>query len=46
MMARDAEAGDGSGHRIGLLLEGRQQHRLQKLAMNALGACCEPVNPD
>ena len=45
-MARYAEAGDGSSHRTGLLLERRQQHMLHKLAMNALGACCVPVNPD
>ena len=46
LMARYAEAGYGSGHRIGLLLESRPEHMLHKLAMNALGACCVPVNPD
>ncbi len=46
LMARYADAGYGSGHRIGLLLESRPEHMLHKLAMNALGACCVPVNPD
>ena len=46
LMARYTEAGYGSGHRIGLLLESRPEHMLHKLAMNALGVCCVPVNPD
>ncbi len=46
LMARYAEAGYGGGHRIGLLLESRPEHLLHKLAMNALGVCCVPVNPD
>ncbi|MES3013049.1 MAG: AMP-binding protein [Pseudomonadota bacterium] len=46
LMTRHAEPGYGSGHRIGLLLESRPEHVLHKLAMNALGACCVPVNPD
>lgn len=41
-----ARAGYGEGHRIGLLLENRPEHFLHKLAMNALGACCVPLNPD
>jgi crotonobetaine/carnitine-CoA ligase len=40
------EAGYGSGHRVGLLLESRPEHMLHKLALNALGVCCVPVNPD
>ena len=39
-------AGYGMGHRIGLLLENRLEHLLHKLAINSLGACCVPVNPD
>ncbi len=46
LMRRYADAGYGSGHRIGLLLESRPEHMLHKLAMNALGICCVPVNPD
>ncbi|MDB5730897.1 MAG: AMP-dependent synthetase and ligase [Variovorax sp.] len=41
-----AGAGYGVGHRIGLLLENRPEHLLHKLAMNALGVCCVPLNPD
>lgn len=40
------EAGYGVGHRVGLLLENRLEHFLHKLAMNALGVCCVPLNPD
>ncbi|RYY88623.1 MAG: hypothetical protein EOO24_33965 [Comamonadaceae bacterium] len=46
LMRRYAEAGYGAGHRIGLLLESRPEHLLHKLAINALGACCVPINPD
>lgn len=46
LMRSYAEAGIGLGHRIGLLLENRPEHLLHKLAMNALGACCVPLNPD
>lgn len=41
-----AGAGYGVGHRIGLLLENRPEHLLHKLALNALGICCVPLNPD
>lgn len=41
-----ADAGYGVGHRIGLLLENRPEHLLHKLAMNALGICCVPLNAD
>ena len=41
-----ADAGYGMGHRIGLLLENRPEHLLHKLAMNALGICCVPLNAD
>jgi len=43
---RYAAAGYGLGHRVGLLLESRPEHMLHKLALNTLGVCCVPVNPD
>ncbi|HCL85148.1 MAG TPA: long-chain fatty acid--CoA ligase [Comamonadaceae bacterium] len=46
LMALYRQAGYGQGHRIALLLENRLEHMLHKLAMNALGICCVPVNPD
>jgi crotonobetaine/carnitine-CoA ligase len=46
LMDRYRTAGYGKGHRIALLLENRLEHMLHKLAMNALGICCVPVNPD
>ena len=46
LMQRYADAGYGLGHRIGLLLENRPEHLLHKLAMNALGSCCVPLNAD
>ena len=46
LMARYEAAGYGSGHRVGLLLESRPEHMLHKLALNALGVCCVPINPD
>lgn len=39
-------AGYGLGHRVALMLENRPEHLLHKLAMNALGICCVPLNPD
>ena len=39
-------AGYGVGHRVSLLLENRPDHILHKLAMNTLGVCCVPLNPD
>ena len=41
-----AAAGYGVGHRISLLIGNRPEHMLHKLAMNALGVCCVPLNPD
>lgn len=46
LMAVYSAAGYGLGHRIALFLENRPEHFLHKLALNALGACCVPVNPD
>ncbi|QIL82026.1 ATP-dependent acyl-CoA ligase [Diaphorobacter sp. HDW4A] len=40
------EAGYGLGHRVALLLESRPEHMLHKLALNTLGICVVPVNPD
>jgi acyl-CoA synthetase (AMP-forming)/AMP-acid ligase II len=39
-------AGYGAGHRVATLLENRPEYVLHKLALNALGACCVPINPD
>ena len=46
LMERYAHAGYGLGHRVALLLENRPEHLLHKLAMNALGICCVPLNAD
>lgn len=39
-------AGYGLGHRVGLFLESRPEHLLHKLALNTLGVCVVPINPD
>jgi acyl-CoA synthetase (AMP-forming)/AMP-acid ligase II len=46
LMAQYRAAGYGQGHRVGLFLESRPEHMLHKLALNALGVCCVPFNPD
>lgn len=46
LMAQYEAAGYGLGHRVGLLLENRPEHMLHKMALNALGACCVPMNAD
>lgn len=46
LMAEYRAAGYGLGHRVGLFLESRPEHVLHKLALNALGVCCVPINPD
>jgi acyl-CoA synthetase (AMP-forming)/AMP-acid ligase II len=46
LMQAYADAGYGLGHRVALLLENRPEHLLHKLAMNALGICCVPLNAD
>lgn len=38
------QAGYGVGHRVALDLENRPEHLLHKLALNALGICCIPLN--
>lgn len=40
------DAGYGFPHRIGLYLSSRPEHLFHKLAMNSIGACCVPINPD
>lgn len=39
-------AGYGVGHRVGLFLDSRPEYFLHKLALNSLGVCCVPFNPD
>jgi len=39
-------AGYGVGHRVATLLENRPEYVLHKLALNGLGVCCVPINPD
>ncbi len=46
LMVQYRAAGYGLGHRVGLFLESRPEHMLHKLALNALGVCCVPINPD
>ena len=46
LMHAYSATGYGVGHRIALLIENRPEHMLHKLAMNALGVCCVPLNPD
>ncbi len=40
------KAGYGAGHRVATLLENHPDYVLHKLALNSLGACCVPINPD
>ncbi len=40
------DAGYGPGQRIATLLENRPEYVLHKLALNAIGVCCVPINPD
>jgi acyl-CoA synthetase (AMP-forming)/AMP-acid ligase II len=40
------QAGYGVGHRVATLLENRPEHVLHKLALNSIGVCCVPINPD
>lgn len=40
------EAGYGFPHRVGLFLANRPDYMLHKLALNTIGACCVPINPD
>src|SRR3954453_2634653 len=40
------QAGYGVGHRVATLLENRPEHVLHTLALNTIGVCCVPINPD
>ena len=40
------DAGYGLGHRVATLVENRPDYVLHKLALNSLGVCCVPINPD
>jgi crotonobetaine/carnitine-CoA ligase len=40
------QAGYGLGHRVATLLENRPDYVFHKLALNSLGVCCVPINPD
>lgn len=40
------DAGYGFPHRVGLFLASRPEHMLHKLALNTIGVCCVPINPD
>jgi len=46
LAARYRGAGWGVGHRVALLLDNQLEHVLHKLALNTLGICCVPINPD
>jgi acyl-CoA synthetase (AMP-forming)/AMP-acid ligase II len=40
------QAGYGMGHRVATLLENHPEHVLHTLALNSIGVCCVPINPD
>jgi acyl-CoA synthetase (AMP-forming)/AMP-acid ligase II len=40
------QAGYGVGHRLATLLENRPEYVFHKLALNSIGVCCVPINPD
>jgi crotonobetaine/carnitine-CoA ligase len=46
LMQTYTDAGYGLGHRVALALENRPEHVLHKLALNAIGVCCVPINSD
>lgn len=46
LSATYASAGYGLGHRVATLLENRPEYVLHKLALNGIGACCVPINPE
>ncbi len=39
-------AGYGVGHRVATLLENQPAHVFHTLALNSIGVCCVPINPD
>ncbi|MEZ5787601.1 MAG: AMP-binding protein [Xanthobacteraceae bacterium] len=46
LIATYRAGGYGLGHRVATLLENHPDHVLHKLALNTIGACCVPINPD
>ena len=40
------QAGYGLGHRVATLMENRPEYVFHKLALNSIGVCCVPINPD
>ena len=46
LIAAYRAAGYGFGHRVATLLENHPDFVLHKLALNTIGACCVPINPD
>ncbi len=46
LIAAYRNAGYGLGHRVATLLENRPDYILHKLALNSIGACCVPINPE
>jgi crotonobetaine/carnitine-CoA ligase len=46
MAAIYRKAGYGRGHRVATLLENRPECVLHKLALNTIGVCYVPINPD
>jgi crotonobetaine/carnitine-CoA ligase len=46
LMAVYRAAGLGHGSRVAVLLENRPEYFLHKLALNAIGTCVVPINPD
>lgn len=46
LIATYRAAGYGLGHRVATLLENHPDYVLHKLALNTIGACCVPINPD
>lgn len=46
LAARYRRAGFGHGARVATLMENHPDFVLHKLALNGIGACCVPINPD
>ena len=46
LAARYADAGYSVGHRVAIVLETRPEHFWDLFALNAVGACVVPLNPD
>lgn len=46
LAAMYTQAGYGVGTRVATLMENHPNYVLHKLALNGIGACCVPINPD